>query len=46
MCGTVHDGKVPKLKCTPDSQIEDAVLQLPKNNHPIKPFDIKVCEKV
>ena len=38
--------EVPKLKCNPDSQIGDVVLRLPKNNHPIKPFDIKVFEKV
>jgi len=39
-------GEVPKLKCTPDPQIEDMVLQLPTNNHPIKPFDVKAFEEV
>ena len=35
-----------KAQMYPDSQIEDVVLQLPMNYHPIKPFDIKVFEKV
>ena len=39
-------GEVPKLNCTPNFQIEDAVLHLPKNNHSIESFDIKVFEKV